>query len=60
MPNHHDALVSEETVMAIMIHNKSGALSFNIEEGIVNLTRVWQTGQHEKANTQLPTSPFSL
>jgi hypothetical protein len=52
MPNHHDALVSEETVMAIMIHNKSGALSFGIEEGIVNLTRVWQTGQHEKANTQ--------
>jgi putative flippase GtrA len=28
--------------------------------GIVNLTRVWQTGQHEKANAQLPTSPFSL
>jgi hypothetical protein len=29
-------------------------------EGIVNLTRVWQTGQHEKANTQLPTPSFSL
>jgi len=28
--------------------------------GIVNLTRVWQTGQHEKANTQLPTPSFSL
>ncbi len=28
--------------------------------GIVNLTLVWQTGQHEKANTQLPTSPVSL
>ena len=28
--------------------------------GIVNLTRVWQTGQHEKANTQLPPSLFSL
>ncbi len=28
--------------------------------GIVNLTRVWQTGQHENANTQLPTSPVSL
>jgi len=27
--------------------------------GIVNLTRVWQTGPHEQANTQLPTSPFS-
>ena len=26
--------------------------------GIVNLTWVWQTGQHEKANTQL--SPSSL
>jgi hypothetical protein len=30
------------------------------ENGIVNLTLVWQTGQHEKANTQLPPSPFSL
>ncbi len=28
-------------------------------DGIVNLTRVWQTGPHENANTQLPTSPFS-
>ena len=26
--------------------------------GIVNLTGVWQTGQHEKANAQLPTSLF--
>jgi hypothetical protein len=30
------------------------------DNGIVNLTRIWQTGQHEKANTQLPTSPVSL
>jgi len=29
-------------------------------EGIVNLTPICQTGQHEKANTQLSTSPFSL
>ena len=29
-------------------------------EGIVNLTWVWQTGLHEKANTQLPPSSFSL
>jgi hypothetical protein len=27
--------------------------------GIVNLTLVWQTGQHEKANTQLPTPSLS-
>jgi len=26
--------------------------------GIVNLTRVWETGPHEKANTQLPTPLF--
>jgi hypothetical protein len=31
-----------------------------VRGGIVNLTRVWQTGQHEKPNSQLPTSPFSL
>jgi hypothetical protein len=30
------------------------------QNGIVNLTDFWQTGQHEKANTQLPTSSFSL
>jgi cation:H+ antiporter len=30
------------------------------ELGIVNLTQVWQTGQYDKANTQLPPSPFSL
>jgi hypothetical protein len=29
-------------------------------DGIVNLTGFWQTGQYEKANTQLPTTPFSL
>ena len=28
--------------------------------GIVNLTRVWETGQYEKANTQLPASSFSF
>jgi len=28
--------------------------------GIVNLTRVWQTGQHEQANTQLPTSSLPV
>ena len=28
--------------------------------GIVNLTRVWQTGPHEQPNTQLPTTPFSF
>lgn len=28
-------------------------------DGIVNLTRVRQTEQHEQANTQLPTSPVS-
>jgi len=27
--------------------------------GIVNLTRVWQTGRHEKANPQLPTSTWA-
>ena len=27
--------------------------------GIVNLTRVWQSGKHEKANIQLPTSSLS-
>jgi hypothetical protein len=28
--------------------------------GFVNLTRLRQTGQHEKANTQLPKSSLSL
>ena len=28
--------------------------------GIVNLTPIWQTGQHEKANTQLPQSSVSI
>jgi heme/copper-type cytochrome/quinol oxidase subunit 3 len=28
--------------------------------GIVTLTRIWQTGQHENQNPQLPTSPVSL
>jgi len=27
--------------------------------GIVNLTRVWQTGQHEQANTQLRYCQFN-
>jgi hypothetical protein len=33
---------------------------FSIQIGIVNLTLIWQTGQHKQANTQLPTTPFSL
>lgn len=28
--------------------------------GIVNLTPIWQTGQHEKANTQLPQLSVSI
>lgn len=31
-----------------------------VKLGIVNLTPICQTGQHEKGNTQLSTSPFSL
>jgi len=30
-----------------------------LSDGIVNLTGVWQTGQHETPNTQLATPSFS-
>ena len=35
-----------------------GTLSYF--NGIVNLTRIWQTGPHENQNPQLPTPPVSL
>jgi hypothetical protein len=33
---------------------------FTPSSGIVKLTGVWQTGQHENPKAQLSTSPFSL
>jgi len=32
----------------------------HLQQGIGNLTRIWQNGQHENQNTQVPRFLFSL
>ena len=44
--------VSAGTVAAVALADKA--------LGVVKLTPIWQTGQYEKANTQLPTTPVPL
>jgi len=43
----------------LSVPNYQTAVS-RFKNGIVNLTRIWQNGQHENQNTQVPRFSFSL
>ena len=71
LKKHHDISISHETIYRFIYRDairkaelkpylRQGCRQRRKRYGIVNLTRVWQTGPHEKPDTQLPRLPFSL